>query len=76
MTQSLEVIKAGNRESCDHIQESLDTFIDWAKDWQMQFHMKKFKVLGMGKNNENRNYMMQGPVLERISRSWRRISGR
>ena len=27
----------------------------------------KFKVLGMSKNNENRDYMIQGAHLERIT---------
>ena len=36
----------------DQIQESIDTCMDWAKDWQMEFNLSKCKVLGMGKNNE------------------------
>ena len=27
------------------IQGRLDTFINWAEDWQMQFNMKTYKVL-------------------------------
>ena len=38
----------------DQIQESIDTCIDWEKDWQMEFNLSKCKVLGMGKNNEKR----------------------
>ena len=37
----------------DQIEESRDTFMDWTKDWQMQFNMSKCKVDGMLKNNEN-----------------------
>ena len=48
----------------DQIQESIDTCIDWAKDWQMEFNLSKCKVLGMGKNNENRDYRLQGIILE------------
>ena len=33
----------------------------------MQFNKNKCKVLGMGKNNENRDYMMQGANLERVT---------
>ena len=29
------------------IQESIDTCIGWAKDWQMQFNLRKCKVLEM-----------------------------
>ena len=29
--------------------------------------MSKCKVLGMGKNNENRDYRMQGLILERVT---------
>ena len=66
MTQSLEVrwIAEGGG---DQIQESIDTCIDWVKDWQMEFNLSKCKVLGMGKNNENRDYRMQGVILERVT---------
>ena len=66
MTQSLEVrwISEGGG---DQIQESIDTCIDWAKDWQMEFNLNKCKVLGMGKNNENRDYRMQGVILECVT---------
>ena len=40
-----------NRRVGDQIQESIDTCIDWAKDWQMEFNLSKCKVLWMGKNN-------------------------
>ena len=32
----------------------------------MEFNLSKCKVLGMGKNNENRDYRMQGVILERV----------
>ena len=35
--------------------------------WQMQFNLSKCKVLGMGKNNENRDYMMQGVILDHVT---------
>ena len=41
--------------------------MDWAKDWQMEFNLSKCKVLGKGKNNENRDYRMQGVILERVT---------
>ena len=33
----------------------------------MEFNLSKCKVLGMGKNNENRGYMMQGVILECVT---------
>ena len=33
----------------------------------MEFNLSKCKVLGMGKNNENRDYRMQGVILERVT---------
>jgi len=36
------------------------------KDWQIQFNIKKCKVMGMGKNNENIDYMNQGEILTRV----------
>ncbi len=59
--------KVDSRGGGDQIQESIDTCIDWAKDWQMEFNLSKCKVLGMGKNNENRDYRMQGVILERVT---------
>ena len=56
-----------SRGGGDQIQESIDTCIDWAKDWQMEFNLSKCKVLGMGKNNENRDYRIQGVILERVT---------
>ena len=34
----------------------------------MEFNLRKCKVLGMGKNNENRDYRMQGIILERVTK--------
>ena len=50
--------KVDSRGGSDQIQESIDTCTDWAKYWQMEFNLSKCKVLGMGKNNENRDYRM------------------
>ena len=33
----------------------------------MEFNLNKCKVLGMEKNNENRDYKMQGVILERVT---------
>ena len=33
----------------------------------MEFNLSKCKVLRMGKNNENRDYRMQGVILERVT---------
>ena len=59
--------KVDSRGGGEQIQESIDTCMDWAKDWQMEFNLSKCKVLGMGKNNENRDYRMQGVILECVT---------
>ena len=59
--------KVDSRGGGEQIQESIDTCTDWAKDWQMEFNLSKCKVLRMGKNNENRDYRMQGVILERVT---------
>ena len=59
--------KVDSRAAGDQIQESIDTCIDWAKDLQMRFNLSKCKVLGMGKNNESRDYRMKGVILERVT---------
>ena len=33
----------------------------------MQFNLSKCKVLGIGKNNGNRDFRMQGVILERVT---------
>ena len=33
----------------------------------MEVNLNKCKVLGMGKNNENKDYRMQGVILERVT---------
>ena len=33
----------------------------------MQFNTNECKVLGMGKNNENRSYVMQGEISEHVT---------
>ena len=53
-----------SRGGGDQIQESIDTCIDWAKDWQMQFNLSECKVLDGGRKAENRDYIMQGVILE------------
>ena len=50
--------KVDSRGRGDQLQESIDTCIDWAEDWEMEFNLSKCKVLGMGKNKENRDYRM------------------
>ena len=59
--------KVDSRGGGDQIQESIDTCIDWAKDWQMELNLSKCKVLWMGKNNENRDYRMQGVIMEGVT---------
>ena len=59
--------KVDSRGGGDPIQEGIDTCIDWGKDWQMEFNLSKCKVFGMGKNNENRDYMRQVVILERVT---------
>ena len=60
-------VEVDSRGGGDQIQESIDTCTDWAKDWQMEFNLSKYKVLGMGKNNENRDYRMQEVILEHVT---------
>ena len=54
--------KVDSRGGGDQIQESIDTCIDWEKDWQMEFNLSKCKVVGMGQTNENTAYRIQGVI--------------
>ena len=52
-----------SRGGDDQIQESLETFI--ARPVQLNI---KCEVIGISKNNENRDYMMNGVILECVTR--------
>ena len=57
--------KVDSREGGDQIQESPDTLSILGKI--LQYNINKCTVLGMGKNNENRDYTMQWGILECVS---------
>ena len=67
MTQGLEVRWIAEGVVIRYRKVLMLACADWAKDWQMEFNLSKCKVLGMGKNNKNRDYRMQGVILERVT---------
>ena len=48
------------------LQKDLDTATEWASRWQMQFNVKKCKVVHFGKGNLGFSYSMEGHCLENV----------
>jgi len=48
------------------LQKDLDTVVEWASCWQMQFNAKKCKVVHFGKENLGFTYSMEGHCLENV----------
>jgi ribonuclease P/MRP protein subunit RPP40 len=49
------------------LQQALDNLCAWADTWQMQFNVKKCKVLHLGHNNRQMDYFMNGQKLEKTT---------
>ena len=64
--------KLGHRIESDQDRETLQRCIDnlliWAEDWCMEFNVKKCKVMHVGRNNPNCEYIMAGTVLLTVSK--------
>jgi len=48
------------------LQKDLDTIIDRADKWQMDFNVSKCKVMHVGKTNPKKSYYMRGNILEEV----------
>ena len=48
------------------LQKDLDTVVEWTSCWQMQFDVKKCKVVHFGKENLSFTYSMEGHCLENV----------
>ena len=53
-------------EEADNLQKDLDTLLNWTNDWQMQFNVKKCKVMHLGKQKQNHQYHINGNQLESV----------
>ena len=50
-------------EQRQQLQASLDALVEWAATWDMEFPIKKCKVLHLGHSNVNQVYIMAGEEL-------------
>ena len=48
------------------LQNDLDGFAQWAREWQMLFNVDKCKVIHVGRTNPRRNYTMEGKQLIKV----------
>ena len=71
MNKFADDTKLGNtvtsQNEIDALQKCMNDLVVWAKAWGMQFNTKKCKVMHIGRNNPNAQYIMNGTVLESTS---------
>jgi len=48
---------------CEALQRDLDNVVLWAQKWQMEFNIKKCKVMHVGRQNDCCEYYMVGSKL-------------
>jgi len=53
-----------NQQSREALQKDLNLLVQWSEEWQMNFNVKKCKVMHIGKNNTEYKYTMSGMELE------------
>ena len=58
--------KISSRSSQQELQRDLDTAVEWAQTWQMQFNTNKCKVMHVGHRNERAIYNMGNQRLEEV----------
>ena len=49
------------------LQNALHSILKWGHGWQMLFNLNKCKVLHVGRNNPNVQYVMDGIPLENVT---------
>ena len=52
-----------SKEDAQHFQRAIDAISRWAKKWEMEFNIKKCKILHFGKKNPQYEYTMDGEIL-------------
>ena len=45
---------------CSRLQSDLDKLVSWSQKWQMEFNVKKCKVMHVGGQNKRSPYFMEG----------------
>jgi len=58
--------RVGDSLDSDDMQQDLDTLVEWADRWQMEFNVGKCKVMHVGKKNVKFPYHMRGNVLKEV----------
>ena len=61
-TKMARVVKT--RHDADELQKDIDKFSHWASKWEMEFNVKKCKVLHVGHRNPRCEYQIDGVRLE------------
>jgi len=58
--------KIRSADDASSLQRDLDRLVQWAREWQMMFNVKKCKVMHMGRKNPRYQYKMNGQILETV----------
>jgi ribonucleases P/MRP protein subunit RPP40 len=54
-----------NDDSCNVLQDDLNKFSDWSKEWSIKFNEDKCKVMHIGKTNPHHDYKMNNHILKK-----------
>ena len=55
-----------SQTSCHTLQCDLNNISTWSSEWQLPLNSQKCKILHLGHNNPNQNYIMDGKPLENV----------
>ena len=56
--------KIRNTEDSVRLQKDLNQLLQWSREWQMRFNVKKCKVMHFGYSNPENSYKMNGTELQ------------
>ena len=56
--------RAANQEDCMRMQECINKLIAWANTWNMEFNVKKCKVMHIGRRNILHRYTMNNTPIQ------------
>jgi ribonucleases P/MRP protein subunit RPP40 len=63
----ISIIKC--KEDCDKLQFALDKLIEWSKKWLLKFNNDKCKVMHVGTNNVQYDYVMETKLLSKTKQN-------
>jgi hypothetical protein len=62
-TKMVSVIK--HSDDCEKLKQALDKLVEWSKKWLLSFNNDKCKVMHVGSNNKENEYVMDSKLLSK-----------